>query len=712
MDIQHPRGQEEGQAAGPGPGLAKDAGWLRVRWWYLRRWVRGFAADAQGRIGAVGRRFRYKRPLDQARSFVTGLLMVLGAALVLALVAPRYDRALVLSGRTEVLAMRLDDAAFGDLHFDEAVLRADLDASAQQGRLQLEVAPGTTVRFVRSGRGAARITFAADPATPAALSGVCTPGLRQVGTAALDGGSKPLCEGALVVVPLAAGGDPLVIGLSGGLMVGEEVSQGAGPRPILLDATASLLVKHGGWPFPQVCQLEMLEHLCDRFVASSVVLSPGNSVRADARAPGHGAAISAAGQRPAGLGFIRIDPNEVQSGMMFNLAAPANAFEVTRMEGETFTVRESLFDVIEKSPLVRTLNTVLVALGAFWFFLRLGRKGGEGAAVLVLALLGTVGPPAWAQQAMLRADEVGQALLRARGERCYAVTPQHVMGSETSALVTAPGRERGEGDVLRRIPAAPEPIALLTLRGLPASVCPPFEGVVALDDMLRAHAGASLRLVRADGGVDRVPLQLASIEVETFEVRAEAGELKQGMSGGTVLVADQPVGLLVDVMDGGRTGRVARLDRIFERLAPHLTSAVPLSATRASVGNVPYEIVRSNGTPVAPANKVSSLQGDGPGPWRVAAEGRIELVIRVSAPFSGVVLDVAGLLDPPAAVEVLGGRSERGPWQSLGSLALEPGDALQERRFPSVGLGFVLLRAYAPSGRATLAITKVSFLSK
>lgn len=681
-----------------------------MRWWSPQRWVKGFAADAWGRTGAAERKFLDKRPLDQTRSVVTGLLMVLGAALLLALVVPRYDRALVLSGRTEVLAMRLDDAAFGDLHFDKAVLRADVDAPARQGRLQLDVTPGTTVRFVRSGRGVARITFAADPAAPAAPPGACTPGLRQVGAAALDGDGEPLCEGALVIVPLAAGGDPLVIGLSGGLMVGEEVSQGAGPRPILLDATASLLVKHGGWPFPQVCRLEMFEHLCDRFVASSVVLSPGNSVRADARARGHDAAVPV-GQGAAGLGFIRIDPNEVQSGMMFNLAAPADAFEVTRMEGETFTVRESLFDVIEKSPLVRTLNTVVVALGAFWFFLRLGRKGGEGAAVL-LVLLGVAGP-AWAQQAMLRAgDEVGQALLRSRGERCYAVTPQHVMGTETSALVTAPGRERGEGDVLRRIPAAPEPVALLTLRGLPTSVCPPFEGAVALDDLLRAHAEASLRLVRADGGVDRVPLQLASIDVETFEVRAVAGELEQGMSGGTVLVADQPAGLLVDVMDGGRTGRVARLDRIFERLAPHLTSTVPVSAARASVGNVPYEIVRSNGTPVAPANKVSSLQGDGPGPWRVAAEGRIELVIRVSAPFSGVVLDVAGLLDPPAAVEVLGGRSERGPWQSLGSLALEPGDALQERRFPSVGLGFVLLRAYAPSGRTTLAITQVSFLSR
>ncbi len=417
----------------------------------------------------------------------------------------------------------------------------------------------------------------------------------------------------------------------------------------------------------------------------------------------------------AGMGFIRIDPDDLRSGMLFSLAATASAFKVQRLQGDTFTVRESLFDVIEKSPVVRTLNTILVALGLVWYFLRLVRGGsgeGGGAAIVLAGALLCAPGTAQAQQAMLRADETGQALLRSRGDRCYAVTPLHVLGTETSALVTAPGRERGEGDLLRRIPAAPEPVALLTLRGLPLTVCPAFEGAVSLDDLLRAHAGATLRLVRADGSIDFVPLLLGSIEVETIEVRSEAGSLEQGMSGGTVLVADRPVGLLVDVTEGGHVGRVARLDRVFERLTPHLSNGIPAEVARAPSGSVAYEIVRSNAAPVEPGNKAGSLQGDGRGPWRVPGGSRVELVLKVSAPFSGIALDVTGLPDPPRAVEVMGGRSERGPWQSLASFSLEPGDGVRQQRFASVGLGYVLLRATAAPDRKTLAIGMVSVIPK
>jgi hypothetical protein len=550
------------------------------------------------------------------------------------------------------------------------------------------------------------LTFAASPS--ALAGGGCATGLLPIGSVTLDGADGPLCDAATVIVNQAQGNDPLVVGLSGGIVVGEEVSQGAGARPLLLEATASLLVKHSGPFFRHACSWETLENLCDRFVANSVVLSPGDSVQSDER--------RASLQSVAGIGFIRIDPNEIESGMLFNLAAPASAFQVQRMQGETFTVRESLFDVIEKSPVVRTLNAIVLGLGLIWYFLRLmsGRtdEAGRGAAVILLGAIVSLPIPARAQQALLRADEVGQGLLRSRGDRCYAVTPSHVMGAETSALVTAPGRERGEGDLLRRIPAAPEAIVLITLRGIPLTVCPPFEGVLSLDDVLRAHAAATLQLVRADGSIDRIALMLGSIEVETLEIRSDAGNLEQGMSGGTVLVADQPVGLLVDVSDEGHVGRVARLDRIFERLAPHLAAPISVMAAHASEGSLPYDIVRTNAEPVEPRNKVSSLLGDGAGPWRVWADRTVDLVLKLGAPFTGITLDLSGLSDPPQAVEILGGRSERGPWQSLASISIEPGDGLQTRQFPPIDLRFVLLRAYAPATRRTLAIGRISIAPK
>lgn len=221
-----------------------------------------------------------------------------------------------------------------------------------------------------------------------------------------------------------------------------------------------------------------------------------------------------------------------------------------------------------------------------------------------------------------------------------------------------------------------------------------------------------LRVVRADGGIDRLPLLVASVEVETIEVQTEPGtELKQGMSGGTVLVGDQPVGLLVDVFNAGRSGRVARLDRVFERLAPHLATApAPALAVSSSQGVVAYEIVRSSAPPVSLTNKASSLTGDGPGPWRVAAEGRTEIVMKAAGPMSGIVLDVSGLPDLPRAVEVLAGRSETGPWQALAGISLEPGDAVQTRRFPATRLPYLLLRVWLGPGQATLALKGLRLL--
>ena len=673
----------------------------------MRGWARRLSVQVRYGHRLLWRGLLDATPAGHLRLLLLTSLLLSGSFLLGVLVVPQYDRALVLSGRTEVLSMKLDDDAFGILGFARSVWRAGMDSPAQETDLELEILSGTTVRFVRTGRGDLRLTFAAGPM--AVIDPGCDSGLRRVGSASFAAVNRPLCEAALVVVRLRTGDEPLVVALSGGIVVGEEVSQGAGTRPLLLEATASLLVKHGNWFFRRVCSLDTLENLCDRFVAASVSLSPGDSVRADDHSRS---------QSPAGLGFIRIDPNELNSGMMFNLAAPASAFQVQRMQGETFTVRESLFDVIEKSPVVRTLNTVVVALGLIWYFLRLTSKDadrtGDGGKLVAALLVASLYAPAFAQaqQALIRAEDTGQALLRSRGDRCYAVTPSLVLGSETSVLATAPGRERGEGDLLSRIPSAPEAIALIALRGIPLSVCPAFEGVVSLDTLLRSHSEATLRLVRTDGSIDQLPLLVGSVEVETLEVRSASGSLAQGMSGGTVLIANQPAGLLFDVTDEGHTGRVGRWDRISERLLPHLTNAIPAEAARAPAGSVAYEILRSNAAPIAPENKVSSLQGDGPGPWRVTADGRIDIVLKVSAPFSGIALDLSSLPDPPQTLEVLGSRSAIGPWQSLAYLALEPGDTTKQRRFPPVALSYVLIRAYAPTARKTVAIARLSLLPK
>ena len=90
----------------------------------------------------------------------------------------------------------------------------------------------------------------------------------------------------------------------------------------------------------------------------------------------------------------------------------------------------------------------------------------------------------------------------------------------------------------------------------------------------------------------------------------------------------------------------------------------------------------------------------------------MEFVLKPAAPASGIALDLTGLDDPPATVEVLGGFSETGPWQSLAGMTLEPGDTVQVKRFPATRLPYILVRAFAPPIRKTLAIRRLTIVPR
>ena len=632
------------------------------------------------------------------RVWVTGAFILLGVMLLLILTVPAYSRALILSGRSEVVAMRLDDPEFGHFALGRGTWLQSPDQPAEPGEITLDLDRDTLVRFVRQGRGPLRLSF--EPAV-GAPPGACVQGGKQVGTRVAGGETVPVCDVSSAVIAMPATRAPLVIAVSGRLTVGEEVSQGAGAGPILLEATASLLVRHAGLFFRMLCHAEVLEHVCERFTANTVTLSPGNFVRMQATEH----------ERSSGVGFIRIDPASFDSGMMVLLSAEARAFEVFRIEGESYTIRESLFDVISKSPLAHTLNGMLAAAGLIWFFLRVGRKdgthGGHEACIALFLLLAAPGQGR-AQQALLRSETNGQAMLRARGDRCYAVTVQHVVGGETLGTLVAPGRAIGEANVLRTIPAAPEPVVLMTTQGLPPGVCPAFEPPPTLDDWLRSHSFAMLRLVRPDGSWELLPLALGAVDAETLTVTS-ATALAQGMSGGTVLVADRPVELLADLTREGRTGRVMRLDRVFERLSPHLAAAVAPVLVRTGSA-VPYEVVRSDAEPVSPSNGASNLQA-GAEPWRVATQGHVELTLHVTAPVSVLSLDVTGVPDAPRSAELLGSRSPSGPWQSMASMTLEAGDTVQAKQLPPTAFPYLLVRLYPAAGAHTVALTRMALSS-
>ena len=649
--------------------------------------------------------------------------LVLGLAVFGLVIVSSYDRAVTVSGRSEVVAIQSDGSDFSNWTLPEASLtQEDTMGEAVKSALTIDLVSGATARFVRRGRGVLTVSFAAPHELGEADAPGCPKGARLVGRVTKgNADSVPLCDSARVALAVEPGEAPLVVSLRGGIIAGEEVRAGAGSQPVLLDGSAQLLVRHGP-PFSHLCRIPLLHALCDRFVASRFDLSAGDTL-----------GFTHAHHQAEATGFFRLDPEDLAGGLRFDVAAADAALEVRRMKGDAFELSESLFERWAKSPLFQALNAIVLALGLVWWFVRApaaatGGHGGAGGhhshvvAALALATSVLLTTPALADQALLRAGETGQALLRSRSDRCYAVTPRHVLGDETAVSLVLPGRVLADADLLRTIPAAPEEMALLLARAVPPNLCPAFAGAQPLDEVLRSRSGAVLRLVRQDGSFDRIPLVVVSVDVETFEVRPQdqASVLAQGMSGATVVVGDQPAGLLTDVRDDGRTGRIMRLDRVSERLEPYLgVNLLPPSTTKSRAGGktdtVGMTVVSWTAEPVAVANRADNLLSDDGQPWRVK-DPVATIVFRLGperATLTGVLVDGGGLPDPPRSVEVLLGASERGPWRSVASFALEPGDKSRLLPIPPTRAGFALLRmAGFQFSEATMALTVAGFQTK
>ena len=632
----------------------------------------------------------------------------------------KYDRTATLSGRTEVVTVRSDGSAFSAWQFAKADLFPGPDLSVRTGPIGITLREGTDARFVRLGRGAMSVSFAAGSDNIPAVAGQpgCAAGANSVGTINEgDGPEVPLCDDARVRIQAAPGSGPTVVSLRGSIEVGEEVRAGAGAQPLLLNASARLFVRHGA-PFDALCKWHALESLCDRFVANQDDLAAGDSVH-----------LQSESADAVAVGFLRLDPDEQGSGMRFDVAAPNAGLEVRRLQGEAYHLSESLFDRIVKSRVIQALNASIAALSLVWWCVRALEKAREGAdgsfggcVVLSLGVMAATISPAHADQAFLRAGEIGQGMLRSRADRCYGVTLEHVMAGETAASIVAPGRRVGEADLLRLVPAAPERLALLSVRGIPPDLCPAFEGAPALDAALRTNQLASLRLVSQNGSFERLPLIIQLVDIETFSVvPADGGTgFSQGMSGGTVFIGQQPVGMLVDVQEG-RVGRVVRLDRAFERLAPYLGSGLASLSERSpaspglgtSAGEIGLTIVRWTEEPVAPEYRASVL-GEPGGTWRVDA-GRAELVLQVATGFAigAIAVDGGGQPDPARTVEVLLGTSDTGPWRSVATLALEPGDSIRRIGLAPTRTGYVMFRLSGRQpGKSTMSLSGVHLYSK
>ena len=187
--------------------------------------------------------------------------------------------------------------------------------------------------------------------------------------------------------------------------------------------------------------------------------------------------------------------------------------------------------------------------------------------LILLLLAGEVS----AQPVFVKGAEDGQGFLRQRGNACYLVTPQHVLGQVREAVLIGDRAERHSA-VLER--SYDPDLAILRVAGL--SHCPArFPDGGALDRLLHATSEARLVSRSNSGAVRQVPTKIIASDERFIRIRAENGErLFRGMSGSPLKIGESTAGMLQTVNADSGTGMVLRQDymgRILESWFPEFT---------------------------------------------------------------------------------------------------------------------------------------------
>ena len=186
-----------------------------------------------------------------------------------------------------------------------------------------------------------------------------------------------------------------------------------------------------------------------------------------------------------------------------------------------------------------------------------------------------------AQPVFVAGAEDGQGFLRQRGEACYLVTPQHVVGLARKAALTGDRAERYSATLER---SYDPDLAILRVAGL--SGCPTrFPDGGALDRLLQATSQARLASRSNSGAVRQTPIEIIASDERYIRIRVRNGEpLFRGMSGSPLMIGGSTAGMLQSVNADSGIGTVLRQDylsRVLESwFPPH--PPVNLGNSRAS----------------------------------------------------------------------------------------------------------------------------------
>ena len=198
-----------------------------------------------------------------------------------------------------------------------------------------------------------------------------------------------------------------------------------------------------------------------------------------------------------------------------------------------------------------------------------------------------------AQPVFVKGAEDGQGFLRQRGNACYLVTPQHVLGQAREAVLTGDRAQRHKALLERRYDPDLAILRIETLDDCPTR----FPDGGALDRLLQATSEARLVSRSDSGAVRQVSTEIIASDERFIRIRAENGErLFRGMSGSPLMIGGSTAGMLQTVNADSGTGMVLRQDymsRVLEswfpkvpiRTRPYITSEVrPTIPTNDAAG--------------------------------------------------------------------------------------------------------------------------------
>ena len=201
------------------------------------------------------------------------------------------------------------------------------------------------------------------------------------------------------------------------------------------------------------------------------------------------------------------------------------------------------------------------------------------------------------QTVFVAGDEHGQGFLRQRGDDCYLVTPQHVLGQAREAMLTTDRAERHRALLERNYD--PD-LAILRVASL--SDCPVrFPDGGALDRLLRATSEARLVSRSHSGAVRQTSIDIIASDERFIRIKARNGDkLFRGMSGSPLMIGGSTAGMLQSVDADSGTGTVLRQDY----MSRVLQSWFPIVSVRSR----PY--ITNEVRPTIPTNDADGLIAD------------------------------------------------------------------------------------------------------